>query len=104
MYQKLVRDNIPDIIKNNGEEPIVEVLDDDRYKEELEKKLVEESNEVLSSSGENRLEELADLLEVMDAMANLEGYTLEDILEAKDKKYQKRGGFAKKLYLSDVKK
>lgn len=39
MYKKLVRDNIPDIIRKNSEEPIIEILDNDRYKEELEKKL-----------------------------------------------------------------
>lgn len=51
MYHKLVRDNIPNIIKANGEVPIVEILDDDRYKEELEKKLMEECQEVLSARG-----------------------------------------------------
>ena len=37
IYNKLVRDKIPEIIKNNGEEPIIEILSDERYKEELEK-------------------------------------------------------------------
>ena len=41
-YNKLVRDNIPDIIKNNGGEPIIRILDDSEYKSELEKKLYEE--------------------------------------------------------------
>lgn len=38
MYNKLVRDKIPDIIKNNGEEPIIKVLSYDEFKIELEKK------------------------------------------------------------------
>lgn len=104
MYQKLVRDNIPDIIRNNGEEPIVEVLDDERYKTELERKLLEEANEVINAGGVDRVEELADLLEVMDALVIHEGYTLDDVLEARSSKLEKRGGFSKRLYLSDVKK
>lgn len=66
-FNKLVRDKIPEIIKNNNETPITRILSDEEYKIELEKKLYEEYQEVLESSGENRLEELADMLEVMIA-------------------------------------
>lgn len=103
-YQKLVRDNIPDIIRNNGEEPIVEVLDETGYKSELERKLLEEANEVINASGEDRIEELADLLEVMKSLALLENKTLDDVENARVNKEEKRGGFAKHLYLVDVKK
>ena len=54
-YRKLVRDNIPDIIKKNGEEPIIMELSDNDYKLELEKKLFEECNEVLNSNGIDRI-------------------------------------------------
>ena len=102
MYSKLVRDNIPDIIKANGENPITEVLSDERYKKELENKLIEECNEVINSSGIDRIEELADLLEVMIAMSNLENKTIEDVDKVRIKKKEKRGGFSKKIYLKDV--
>lgn len=102
-YNKLVRDKIPDIIKNNGEDPIVRILDDEEYRTELEKKLGEELTEVLSSNGEERIEELADMLEVMIALAKIEGKSLEDIIRECDIKREKRGGFSKKLYLSGVK-
>ena len=69
MYNKLVRDNIPEIIKSNGETPITRILDDEEYKKELERKLLEEYNEVLESSGDDRMEELADMLEVMISIA-----------------------------------
>ena len=102
-YNKLVRDKIPDIIKNNGEEPIIRVLSNDEFKIELEKKLKEELEEALLSSGTDRIEELADMLEVMISLAKLENKKLTDIIDTCDKKREKRGGFQKRLYLSGVK-
>lgn len=103
MYNKLVRDNIPDIIRKNGEEPIIQILDDEKYKIELEKKLLEECNEVLNSNGNDRIEELSDLLEVMISLANLENKNLDDIEKVRIDKKNKRGGFTKKIYLKGVK-
>lgn len=103
-YEKLVRDKIPDIIRENGEEPEIRILSDDEYKQELEKKLLEEYHEVLSSTGNNRIEELADMLEVMISLAALEEKTLEDIAEEATKKREKRGGFKEKIYLKSVKR
>ena len=40
IYNKLVRDKIPDIIKSNGENPVIKVLNEDEYKKELEKKII----------------------------------------------------------------
>ena len=62
IYNKLVRDNIPSIIEGNGETPITRILNEGEYKKELEKKLYEEYNEVLEASGEDRVEELADMI------------------------------------------
>ena len=103
-YQKLVRDKIPEIIKQNNEEPITRILNEEEYKKELEKKLQEELNEVLDALGNDRIEELADMLEVMMALAKLEGKELSDIIKTADKKREKRGGFQKRLYLEGVKK
>ena len=103
MYEKLVRDNIPDIIRKNGEEPIVEILDNERYKEELEKKLQEECMEVINAKGNNRIEELADLLEVMYSLVELEDKTIEDVEKVRIEKKLKRGGFSNKIYLKGVK-
>lgn len=102
IYNKLVRDNIPDKIKSNGETPIISILDNDRYKEELERKLYEEYLEVIDSSGENRIEELADMLEVLKALAQLEGKTLDDVIEVAKVKVKKRGAFEKKIFLEKV--
>ena len=93
-----------DIILNNGEIPITRVLDGDEYKIELFKKLNEEYNEVISSNQkEELLEECADMLEVLLAILELNGYTLDDLINVRESKKEKRGGFSKRLYLSGVK-
>lgn len=102
MYNKLVRDNIPDIIKSRGGEPITRILDDTEYRSELEKKLLEEANEVINASGDDRIEELADLLEVMYALMDLENKSLEDVQVVRENKALKRGAFTKRLYLENV--
>ena len=99
IFNKLVRDKIPEIIRNNNEEAITRVLDNIEYKEELIKKLLEEYNEVLNANGNDYLEELADMLEVIEALAKSNNKTLKDILEIKEKKKELRGGFDKKLLL-----
>ena len=103
VYNKLVRDNIPEIIKcNNDGEAVIRILSDEEYKKALEDKLYEEYQEVLESSGEDRVEELADILEIMISLAKLEKSNLEKIIEIAKKKKAKRGGFDKKLYLEKV--
>ena len=102
IYNKLVRDNIPEIIKQKGEVPIIKILNDDEYKKELENKLFEEYKEVINSSGEDRCEELADMIEVIRSLANLENKKIEDIINIADNKSLKRGTFKNKIYLEKV--
>jgi predicted house-cleaning noncanonical NTP pyrophosphatase (MazG superfamily) len=103
VYNKLVRDNIPNIIKNNGGEPFTRILTDEEYKIELEKKLYEEYNEVLNTKNtEERIEELADMIEIISSLALVEGKNLDVVLECAKKKSIKRGGFEKKIYLEKV--
>lgn len=103
IYKKLVRDNIPDISISNGENPITRILSNDEYKQELEKKLYEEYQEVLNTAtSDERIEELADMLEIIIALAKLEDKTLDDVVEVCKAKRLKRGGFDKKIYLEKV--
>lgn len=102
IYNKLVRDKIPNIIKEKNETPVVKVLTDEEYKKELEKKLYEEYQEVLEANGEEKVEELADMLELIRAIAKLENKTLEDVIEVANKKVDKRGGFEDKIFLKKV--
>ena len=102
IYNKLVRDKIPNIIKEKGETPIIKTLNEIEYKKELENKLYEEYKEVIESNGNDRIEELADMLEVIKALAKLEKRDLNDVLTIADKKSKKRGGFEEKNFLEKV--
>ena len=102
IYNKLVRDKIPNIIKEKKETPVIKILGDDEYKEALEKKLYEEYQEVIEESGEDRVEELADMLEIIKALAKLENKTLDDVIEIANKKVDKRGAFEEKIFLEKV--
>lgn len=103
VYNKLVRDKIPEIIIKDNRNPITRILSDDDYKKELEKKLLEEYNEVLgTTTTEERIEELADMLEIIQALAVLENKTLDDVNQVAKQKRLKRGGFEKKIFLERV--
>ena len=102
VYNKLVRDNIPNIIESKGEIPVTRILDDATFKVELEKKLNEEYHEVLEASGDDRIEELADMLEIIRLLAKLEGKTLQNVIDCADKKNEKRGAFEEKIFLEKV--
>lgn len=103
IYKKLVRDNIPTIISNNGENPITRILSNDEYKQELEKKLYEEYQEVLNPTTSNdRIEELADMLEIIISLAKLENKSLNDVIKIAKIKREKRGGFEERIYLEKV--
>ena len=98
-FNKLVRDNIPDIIIKNGGTPYTRILSDEEFKIELIKKLNEEYHEVVDSSGNDRIEELADMLEIIKYLAMEEGSCLEEVIEVSKTKSLKRGAFDKIIYL-----
>lgn len=98
-YHKLVRDRIPEIIESAGKKFICTELSDDAYIAMLDAKLNEELAEYQESKS---LEELADLLEVMQATVLARGYTLEELERVRAEKAAKRGGFAKRLLLEEV--
>lgn len=98
-YHKLVRDRIPEIIESAGKKCICTELSDDAYIAMLDAKLNEELAEYQESKS---LEELADLLEVMQATVLARGCTLEELERVRAEKAAKRGGFAKRLLLEEV--
>ena len=96
--QKLVRDGIPDLMLQNGQTPHIRILDDTEYRKELENKLQEEVEEYLRDKNE---EELADILEVLNAIIEENHFSWENILEIKRAKKESRGGFKKKIFLME---
>ena len=93
IYNKAIRDKIPEIIKESGKNCNVKKLDDSEFLVQLEKKLVEELAEYQESKN---VEELADVLEVIYRISNLKGFDLD---KARLEKIEKRGKFEKNLFL-----
>jgi predicted house-cleaning noncanonical NTP pyrophosphatase (MazG superfamily) len=93
-YNKLVRDKIPEILDKKGITYEKRIAGNVEYKEELIKKLGEE---ILEFSSEGDIEELADVLEVVDALIKLPDYA--NVLEIQKKKKNERGGFDEKIIL-----
>ncbi|WP_026590654.1 nucleoside triphosphate pyrophosphohydrolase [Bacillus sp. UNC437CL72CviS29] len=102
-YNKLVRDRIPEIIENKGKTFTTRILDEKEYIEEVSKKIQEELLEYLEAeSKEHKVEELADLLELVNALAQYEGVTLESVENKRKQKAEKRGGFRERIFLVEV--
>lgn len=99
IHNKLVRDKIPDIIKNTGKVLHCHILSDEEYLSELDCKLNEECAEY---QADKSIEELADMLEVMHAIAEARGYSIEELERVRAEKAKKRGGFKEKIYLESV--
>jgi predicted house-cleaning noncanonical NTP pyrophosphatase (MazG superfamily) len=98
-YQKLVRDRIPEIIKAAGKKPVTHILEEAAYLDELDRKLNEECEEYQESKS---LEELADMLEVMYAIAEARGSSIAELEAIRKKKAAERGGFRDRVYLDGV--
>ena len=98
-YNKLVRDRIPEIISNSGKKCVCSMLSDDEYITMLDAKLNEELAEYQESKS---MEELADLLEVIRAVAKARGSSIDEVETIRRDKAAKRGGFAQKILLVEV--
>lgn len=98
-HQKLVRDRIPDIIEQNGQTCVFRELDEEAYQLALDTKLNEELHEYQESKS---MEELADLLEVIHAVAKARGSSFEEVDLLRKEKAKKRGGFEKRIFLEKV--
>ncbi|HDR8148064.1 nucleoside triphosphate pyrophosphohydrolase [Bacillus cereus] len=102
-YNKLIRNKIPQIIKSNGKTPTTRILPEDEYIEELCKKTQEELTEYIKAKTKpDKLEELSDLLELINALAEHEGATLEEINNIRKKKAKERGDFSDRVFLIEV--
>jgi predicted house-cleaning noncanonical NTP pyrophosphatase (MazG superfamily) len=103
VYNKLVRDKIPQIIEQAGKTLTTRILEDDEYRKELRKKAFEELEEYMNASDdETALEELADVLEIIHALAECHGSSIERVEQIRAEKAEKRGGFKEKIFLVEV--
>lgn len=100
IYNKLVRDKIPEIIAgDNGKTCVIRIMEDDEYLKALNAKMQEELKEYLESSD---VEELADLEEVLRAILDVKKVSYDEFEKIRKAKVNKRGAFKKKIFLESV--
>ena len=101
IYNKLIRDLIPEIIEKNGAISKIRILNQKEYKLELLKKLIEESKEVLEARNNKKdlIKEIGDVMEVLESIEKTYKLNKKDILKIKKERNKKRGGFEKRIFL-----
>lgn len=103
IYNKLVRDRIPEVIESTGKKFTTRILDNEEYIKELKNKSFEELNEYVNTENDkDAVEELADLLEIIHALAECHGANFQQVEQVRQEKAEKRGGFKEKIFLIDV--
>ena len=98
-YNKLVRDKTLENLEKENKKYVYEILDDEKYSKELDKKLLEEVNEYISGHEEK---EMADIMEVLKAIKKFRQISDENIEKIRKAKEEKKGGFYNKIYLKEV--
>src|SRR3989344_66267 len=93
-YNKLVRDKIPEYIRKKGGTPISHIADEKEYWQKLKEKLIEEIEEFKK---EENMEEFADLLEVIDAIADYKKFDRDEVEKIKERKAAERGKFKNRI-------
>lgn len=99
IYNQLVRDRIPEIIEDSNKRRLTATLSDEAYLHMLDQKLNEELAEYQESKA---IKELADLIEVIAAVAKARGCSWDKLMRIRDNKRHQRGGFEKKILLLEV--
>lgn len=103
-YEKLVRDNIPDIIAQDGKAANIEIIEDaQRFKELLGAKCVEEAREVEQAKDKEELmKEIADLREVIDTLIKAYEIDESELIKIQNERREKRGGFERRVFLKSI--
>ncbi|MBA4014366.1 MAG: hypothetical protein C0481_21115 [Phenylobacterium sp.] len=100
--QKLIRDRLPEIMRGQGLAVFDRRLDDAEFVSALGDKLVEEANEARLANPDEIAGELADVLEVVHALAAAHGLSLQEVEVARLAKRAERGGFDARVYNAAV--
>jgi predicted house-cleaning noncanonical NTP pyrophosphatase (MazG superfamily) len=99
IYNKLIRDKIPEVIENAGKTAIIRTLSASEYAKTLTDKLLEEVNEFIK---DGTVEELADIAEVLLAILQQRNVSVEEFEKKRIAKRDKCGGFEKRIFLIEV--
>lgn len=101
---KLIRDNVPNSIREQGRTLNIIIRDDATFQKEIFNKLLDEAKEVIESQNDTQqlLEELADVLEVIDSIVNFKKLNFDQIKKIQTDKRNKWGGFDQKIWLESV--
>ena len=104
IHNKLVRDNIPEIIKKDKAEPKIRILNQAEFIKEFLVKLVEEAKEAAAAINDKPglTKEIGDVYEVIDAIIDHCGLDRQEIMKLKNERRIERGGFDKKIFLESV--
>lgn len=100
IYNKLVRDKIPEIIASKNKKYNIKYLKDDELKDALNNKLLEEVNEFIES--DHDIEEMADIFEVIGAILDLNNWTYDMVGQVQLDKVKARGAFEKGIFLIEA--
>lgn len=104
IWNKLVRDKIPEVIKLNGGEATIKVVEDREERLELLKiKLKEEAQEVFETGKNGLLEECADVLTVLESIIDISGFDWQELKEMQAEKDSLKGRFEKGIVLIETK-
>ncbi len=104
-YNKLIRDRIPEIVKEAGWVPTVRILRKSEFLGAVKKKVFEEAEELIQSEDKRGIiDEIVDIQELLDVLASEIGITKPEVKKLQGIKRKKRGGFKKRLFLIKEKK
>lgn len=107
VYNKLVRDRIPEIIEADGLVAETRILEQDEYLELLKKKLLEEGQELAEVDSSDRTEtvkEMSDVLEVLRSLAEEQGIEMSEVEKVMEERAEKRGRFKSRIFLESTRK
>ncbi len=90
---RLVRDQVPRLVREAGHEVRFRELDADDRPRFLKQKLAAEAADLLAAGPGAEKEEIADVLEVLEALIRERGYERDALKQVKQGKHKRRGGF-----------